>query len=227
MHSSSAMFCYVMFTLVSPSEGSFDDVAQSEAATCIVSMTAFMIFHDPFDYRLVRKQRVSTGSFSSPVNLLAAHFVFESFSFAPIGSTPHRTASPPIGWSHRRRSHPSSLPPLSPHIRWVELFATWERKCGSRNYTGLKWLLGALRVETLLECSWSGVERAITCSSLWDDGTSCHPSSCLLGKSPSNWRDLCVAALNLAITVQQCAHITNEGATKWPAWAVMAACVCL
>lgn len=86
------MLCYVMFTLVSRSEGSFDDVAQRKAAVFIISMTASMIFHDPFDYRLGRKQRASTSSFSPPV-----HFKFESSSFAPVGSTLHRTASPPIG----------------------------------------------------------------------------------------------------------------------------------
>lgn len=31
----------------------------------------------------------------------------------------------------------------------------------------------------------------------------------------------------LAVNVQHFAHITNEGATKWPAWAVMAANVCV
>lgn len=59
MHSSGAMLSYVMFTLVSHSEGNFDDVATSKAAMCIVSMAAFMIFYEPLDYRFVRKQSVS------------------------------------------------------------------------------------------------------------------------------------------------------------------------
>lgn len=43
--------------------------------------------------------------------------------FASTGSTLRHTASPPIGWLHRRQSHPSSLPLLSLHIRWVD--ALW------------------------------------------------------------------------------------------------------
>lgn len=49
----------MMFTLVSRSEGNFDDVAPSKAAVCIVSMTAFVIFHELLDYWFVRKQSAS------------------------------------------------------------------------------------------------------------------------------------------------------------------------
>lgn len=82
MHSSGVMLCYVMFTLVSPTEGSFDDVARSEAAAFSVSMTAFTISQDPFDYRLV-KTKIQQSSFSPPVKLLAAHSKFESFFLIP------------------------------------------------------------------------------------------------------------------------------------------------
>lgn len=58
MHSSGAMLSYAMFTLLSRSEGNFDDVAPSKAAVCIVSMTAVMIFHEPY-YRFVREQSAS------------------------------------------------------------------------------------------------------------------------------------------------------------------------
>lgn len=98
----------------------------------------------------VRKQRAQSHT------PCAFHFKFEWFSFPPVGSTPHRTAaSPPIGWLHRRRSRPSSLPPLSPHIRWADLCDTCERKWFTNNYTGMrktKRLLRAFRLEILLLC---------------------------------------------------------------------------
>lgn len=135
MHSSAAMLPYVMFTLVSRSEGNFDDVAPSIAAVCIVSMTAFMIFHESrWIIGFVRKQSAGKSCWwCNPKR----DFKLQSFSFAPVGSTPHPTASPPIGWLHRRQSHPSLLPPLSPHIRWVEPFWNiWEEV--NRNETGIK-----------------------------------------------------------------------------------------
>lgn len=100
------------------------------------------------------------------------------FLFPSIASTLHHIASRPTGWLHRHQLHLSSLPLLSPHIRWVECL----------------WGFAVLK-QTLRACEAPGISRG-SLSMVWLSRVLLTPTYlCLPSKSSQMERDITLLSL--------------------------------